>query len=77
MFSTTWAVVRSGKIEPVEPVALPEGHRVLVTLLPDEKSDLWLQASQTSLDTAWNNPEDEVYGLLTSSCHLLSPVQAC
>ena len=64
MFSTVWAVVRSGKIEPVEPVVLPEGSSVLVTLLSGEESDFWLQASQTSLDAVWNNPEDEVYAQL-------------
>lgn len=64
MFSTIWAVVRSGKIEPVEQVSLPEGSRVLVTLFSYEDSDLWLQASQTSLDAVWNNPGDEVYAQL-------------
>jgi len=30
-----WAVVRKGKIELLEKKELPEGARVLVTLLPD------------------------------------------
>jgi len=64
MFSTVWAVVRSGKIELVEPVELPEGSRVLVTLVSEAESDFWLQATQTSLDAVWNNPEDEVYAQL-------------
>ena len=65
MFSTVWAVVRSGKIEPVEPlVELPEGSRLLVTLVSEAESDFWLQASQPSLDAIWNNPEDEVYAQL-------------
>ena len=64
MFSTVWAVVRSGKIEPVEPVELPEGSRLLVTLVSEAESDFWLQASQPSLDAVWNNPEDEVYAQL-------------
>jgi hypothetical protein len=33
--STMWAVVREGKIELVEKMNLPEGTRVLVTLLPE------------------------------------------
>jgi len=33
--STMWAVVRKGKIELLEKNELPEGARVLVTLLPD------------------------------------------
>jgi len=48
----------------LEPVELPEGSRVLVTLVSEAESDFWLQASQTSLDAVWNNPEDEVYAQL-------------
>lgn len=33
--STMWAVVRKGKIELLEKNELPEGARVLVTVLPD------------------------------------------
>jgi predicted DNA-binding antitoxin AbrB/MazE fold protein len=58
------AVVREGRIELLEPVDLPEGTKVLVTLLPDEETEFWLSASQVSLDTLWDNPEDDVYGQL-------------
>ncbi|MCE9552436.1 MAG: DUF2281 domain-containing protein [Planctomycetes bacterium] len=34
MQTSLWAVVHSGKIELTEPVDLPEGVRVLVTLMP-------------------------------------------
>lgn len=54
MLKTLWAVVREGKIELLEPGELTEGTRVLVTLMPDEESEFWLQASQPSLDTIWN-----------------------
>lgn len=64
MFSTVWAVVREGKIEPLEHVDLPEGSKVLVTLLADEERQFWVQASQASLDAIWDNPEDEVYAQL-------------
>ena len=33
----------------------PEGTKVLVTLLPDDKTGYWLQASQASLDAVWDN----------------------
>jgi hypothetical protein len=36
MLKTLWAVIREGKIEPSEVGELPEGARVLVTILPDE-----------------------------------------
>jgi predicted DNA-binding antitoxin AbrB/MazE fold protein len=64
MSKTLKAVVREGRIELLEPVDLPEGTKVLVTLLPDEETEFWLSASQVSLDTLWDNPEDDVYGEL-------------
>jgi predicted DNA-binding antitoxin AbrB/MazE fold protein len=60
MSKTLKAVVREGRIELLEPVDLPEGTKVLVTLLPDEETEFWLSASQVSLDTLWDNPEDDV-----------------
>jgi hypothetical protein len=64
MLKTLWATVRQGKIELLELSELPEGAKVLVTFLPDEEAEFWLQASQTSLDTVWDNTEDDVYAQL-------------
>jgi hypothetical protein len=64
MLTTLWATVRNGKIELLDLAELPEGTRVIVTLLPDNETDFWLQSSQTSLDTIWDNAEDEVYAQL-------------
>ncbi|MEG3846784.1 hypothetical protein QT971_05730 [Microcoleus sp. herbarium19] len=64
MLKTLWATIRQGKIELLELSELPEGAKVLVTLLPDEETEFWLQASQTSLDTVWDNTEDDVYAQL-------------
>ena len=64
MLKTLWATVRQGKIELLESAELPEGKRVLVTLLPDDETEFWLQTSQTSLDAVWENPEDDVYAQL-------------
>jgi hypothetical protein len=64
MLKTLWATVRQGKIELLELSELPEGAKVLVTLLPDEEAEVWLQASQTSLDTVWDNTEDSDIGLI-------------
>ena len=58
------AIIHEGKIEPLEQVDLPEGSKVLVTLLADDEADFWLQASQASLDVIWDNPEDDVYAQL-------------
>jgi hypothetical protein len=64
MLKTLWATVRPGKIELLELSELPEGAKVLLTLLPDEEAEFWLQASQTSLDRVWDNTEDDVYAQL-------------
>jgi hypothetical protein len=64
MLKTLWAGVRQGKIELLESAELPEGVRVLVTVLPDDETEFWLQASQTSLNTVWDNAEDDVYAQL-------------
>jgi predicted DNA-binding antitoxin AbrB/MazE fold protein len=64
MQNTLRAIIREGKIEPLEQVNLPEGSKVLVTLLADEEPDFWREASQTSLDAIWANPEDDVYAQL-------------
>ena len=58
------AIVRERKIECLKPVELPEGANVLVTFLPDEAAEFWLNASQVSSDAIWDNPEDDVYGKL-------------
>lgn len=66
MLKTVWATVRKGKIELLELTDLPEGTKVLVTVLPDTENEaaFWAQASQPSLDTVWDNPEDDVYAQL-------------
>ena len=65
MLTTLWATVQKGKIELLETLELPEGARVLVTLLPlEEDSEFWLRASQTSLNQVWGNEEDDIYAQL-------------
>jgi hypothetical protein len=64
MLTTLWATVRNGKIELLDLTELPEGTKAIVTLLPDDETDFWLQSSQTSLDAIWDNAEDEVYAQL-------------
>jgi len=63
MLNTLWAVVRKGKIKLLEHAEIPDGTKVLVTLLPEE-GEFWAQASQSSLDSVWGNKEDDIYGQL-------------
>jgi predicted DNA-binding antitoxin AbrB/MazE fold protein len=58
------AVVHDGKIEPLDRLDLPEGTRVLVTVVQEDEGDFWREASQPSLEAVWDNPEDDVYGQL-------------
>lgn len=63
MLNTIRAIVREGKIELLEKVEIPEGTEVLVTPLLDEP-EFWLKASASSLDSIWDNSEDNVYAEL-------------
>jgi hypothetical protein len=64
MINTIWAVIRGGKIVPLEDVKAPEGTRALVTLLPEDDARFWLAASESSLSEIWGNAEDDVYAEL-------------
>jgi predicted DNA-binding antitoxin AbrB/MazE fold protein len=63
MSNTIRAIVREGKIELLEKVEIPEGTEVLITPLIDEQG-FWLNASESSLDSVWDNAEDDVYAEL-------------
>jgi len=45
MLTTLWATVRNEKIELLDLTELPEGTKAIVTLLPDDETDFWLQSS--------------------------------
>ncbi len=65
MINTVWAVVREGKVVPLEEIKVPEGTRALITLLPEEgESDFWLAVSALSSQAVWENEEDNVYAKL-------------
>jgi hypothetical protein len=64
MMKTFWGTVKQGKIELLESADLVEGTQVLVTLIPNDGSEFWLQASQVSLDQVWDNSEDDIYAKL-------------
>ncbi len=64
MLKTLWAEVKQGKIELLEQTELPEGTKVLVTLIPATESERWLQSAPSvpdadTTDTIWDNIEDE------------------
>ncbi len=61
MLSTHWGIVQEGKIQLFDKINFPEGTKVLVTIIPDEEYQFWLNASETSLKKIWDNAEDDVY----------------
>ncbi len=64
MLQTTWATVQAGQIRLSDDLELPEGTKLLVTILPEDESQFWLGASQTSLAAVWDNAEDDAYAQL-------------
>jgi hypothetical protein len=60
MLKTLWAEVKQGKIELLELADLPEGTRVLVTLLPTQETDQWINPQGAVRDDIWDNIEDNV-----------------
>lgn len=64
MLNSVYAIVKEGKIQPIEPLYLEEGRRLLVTLLPDSDDSFWREVSQSTLDMIWDNREDDVYAEL-------------
>jgi len=65
MLHTLWGIVKENKIELLEKANIPEGAKVLVTLINDDlDSQFWVQASRSSLDSIWNNIEDDIYAKL-------------
>ena len=63
MLRTALGIMRDGKIEILEHIALPEGQRVLVTMLPNDDI-FWREASQGTLKQIWDHKEDDVYAQL-------------
>ncbi|MDI6770457.1 MAG: hypothetical protein QMD04_12400 [Anaerolineales bacterium] len=65
MLQTVWAEIRDGKIELLEGVPLPEGAKVIVTLLSEEDDTMFcLSASEYSLAEIWKNTGDDIYAEL-------------
>lgn len=64
MLNTIHAIVRNGKIELLEPVMLPDGVQVLVTLRAEDEQLFWQAVSEETLHQIWNNSEDDIYAEL-------------
>ena len=63
MLRTALGIVKEGKIETLERIILPEGQRVLITMLPNDDI-FWREASEETSKQIWDNKEDDVYARL-------------
>ncbi len=64
---SAWGIVKENKIELLEEANIPEGSKVLITLMTDDlDSQFWIQASRSSLDAIWDNIEGDIYAKLLS-----------
>lgn len=61
MFPTLPAEVRKGRINLLERTKIPDGTRLLVTIMPTDENQFWRDASESTLDKIWNNREDDIY----------------
>ncbi len=64
MTSTVPAVIREGRIDTLEPIDLPVGVQVMVTIRSAEDGEFWQGASQGALLEVWDGTEDDVYAAL-------------
>ena len=62
---TIRAVIRDGKIVPVEGIPFQDGASVLVTLAPEpDDASFWAGVDQDALAQVWDNEQDDVYAEL-------------
>jgi hypothetical protein len=53
------AVVKNGKIEALEPLTLPEGTQLLITVADDEEAKAWADLALQELNRAYGADEPE------------------
>jgi hypothetical protein len=61
MYATLPAEMRKGRIHITEKANIPEGTRLLVTIVPEDDGTFWAAASKSSCDAVWDNKDDDIY----------------
>ena len=61
MYQTLSAEMKNGSIKLLDKVKIPEGARILVTIMQDDDGLFWQNASQASLGKIWENKDDDIY----------------
>lgn len=62
MLTSYPAEVHKGKINLLEKAEIPDGTRLLVTVVASDDSEFWLKTSSSALDKIWKTSADDIYG---------------
>lgn len=61
MLKTFKTQYKKGKILLIKDVSIPEDAIIFVSFKDNQKEEIFLNASESSLDKVWNNNEDDIY----------------
>lgn len=61
MYSVHKAIYKDGRLVLKTNDEIPDGAKVLVTVVAEPKQDYLINASEEVLDKIWNNEEDNIY----------------
>jgi hypothetical protein len=61
MYQTLSAEMRNGRIKLLDNAEIPDGARVLVTVIIDNDDHFWQHVSEPTLDNIWDNKDDDIY----------------
>jgi hypothetical protein len=64
MYSIHQAIYKNGKLVLNSNEQIPDGAKVLVTVVSEPQQDYLVNASEEVLDKIWNNDEDNIYAEL-------------
>ncbi|OGU17443.1 MAG: hypothetical protein A2X61_08995 [Ignavibacteria bacterium GWB2_35_12] len=55
------AVYESGNLKLPKDASIPDGSKVIVTVIEEPSEDYFIKASEEMLDKIWNNDNDDIY----------------
>lgn len=61
MLKTFKTQYKKGKILLIKDISIPEDAIIFVSFKDNQKEEIFLNASESSLDKVWNNNEDDIY----------------
>ncbi len=61
MYSSINGVFYNGSVNILENIKIPEGSKLIITIIDDNEKEFWVSASNENLKDIWNNPQDDIY----------------